>query len=126
MANNNNLIYNAARNAFLASSQTGGFPVGITAGQLGPLESAAGAYATEVDAAIPFDAAISGAGGVTLPPTTAAITVNQNVKTQLIANLTQAFFSGRTGVDAVVGDYAGIATTVAVAYGVGVTGSTLA
>lgn len=116
MANNNNLLYNAALAGFIAGAYGGTYPTSITTGQIAPTLAAAQAWAKEVDSLIANDSTISGATGATLLPTTAAITAAQAGKVGLVQSLSYAFSAGRNSTDAVSTDYAGAAASLALVY----------
>jgi hypothetical protein len=90
MANNNNLLFNAALDAFVSASVFQRNIVDPTAADSAALVAQGVQFATEVDAKIPNDALISGGGGVTLPPTTAAIANAQESKVSLLYGICQA------------------------------------
>lgn len=120
MANNNNLIFNAALAGAIEGTAFGRILTNATAGSYAAQVAACAALATEIDAQIPNDGTISGGGGVTLPPTTAAITGAQAVKTGLIRGIAAAVTSGRNLTDATAGDYATLAAAAAALYTEGV------
>lgn len=90
MANNNNLLFNAALGAFVSASVFQRNIVDPTAADSAALVAQGVQFATEVDAKIPNDALISAGGGGALPPTTAAITDAQASKVSLLYGICQA------------------------------------
>lgn len=110
---NNNLLFNAALNGYLAGSLAGRSGTDPT---VATIVTAAAAFATRVDSKIALDGTISGGGGVSLPPTTAAITDAQASKTQCMQAICAGLMGGRYNTDAVAADYDAIAITIAAQY----------
>ena len=116
MVNNNNLIFNAALAGFMAGAFGGTYPIGLTSGQAAVPLAAALAWAKELDSLIATDTTISGGSGVTLLPTSAAITSAQAAKTEAIQSISYAFSAGRSAQDPVQGDYANAAAAAVIIY----------
>jgi len=99
---NNQLIYNAAFNAAMAGQLAqnplvGASPaLGATAPIYVAIAAVATAFATAVDAAIATNANLAtGAAGTTVPPTTAAITVNQGARVGIAFAVCLGFWNSR-------------------------------
>lgn len=118
MAFNNNLLFNAAFNGFMAGINDGSELQDTTAADYSNQSLAGVAFGTAVDTAIGHDTGISGSGGVTLPPTTAAITANQYAKVNLVFGLSRAVSSGRKSntYDTTSADYASVAAGILAVY----------
>jgi len=114
--NNNNLLFNAALAGFLAGTFAERNIEDSTPADYTVQVNAAIALATEVDGAIPNDPNISGAGGVTLIPTTAAIQDAQVSQANLLEGIVSAVFSGRYVIDPVAVDYSVQAGAIAALY----------
>lgn len=115
MANNNNLLFNAAMSGAVAGMQSGRSPTSTTASDYATTINAAKQFAVEVDSLIANDGAISGGAGVTLPPTTAAITSAQNAKVPLLATICKGLWEGKTAQSVTATDYlvmAGVAVAI--------------
>jgi len=120
MSFNNNLLYNAAVVGFVEGALQGRVSVDDTPADYGALFVAAQSYALSLDTLIANDVTISGALGVTLPPSTAAIAANQTAKVNLVLGLSAAIFDGRFNVTATPGFYAEQAAAVFAQYTEGV------
>ena len=90
MANNNNLLFNAALAAFCAAAVQNRNIVDPTAADYSALVQQAITFATEVDSKIANDGTISGGAGVTLAPTTEAIQDAQLSKSGLMREICMA------------------------------------
>jgi len=112
MANHNDILRNAAALGFAAGALAGGLPNTLTTAAYTNLKAAADTFGIAVDAAIPNDAAISAAGGVALPPTTAAIQDAQLGKTELLSHLCASALQGRFTTDTTAGDYATVVAAI--------------
>lgn len=120
MAFNNNVLFNAAVIGFMEGSLEARNASEDVAADYAPLYAAAVSYATSLDGLIALDATLSGTGGVTLPPTTASITANQNAKIGLVRELSRAQFAGQQNTTATAGFYADQAAVVFAQYTEGV------
>jgi hypothetical protein len=123
MSYHNNLLFNAALNGFIEGCLQGRPPTGVTsvddvAASYAALYAAGVSYATSLDTLILEDTSISGALGVTLAPTTAAIAANQYAKVTAMTTLSAAAFANQypTGLPATTGFYVVQATEVAAQY----------
>jgi hypothetical protein len=118
MAFNNNLLFNAAVNGFMEGVNSGSELLDSTAADYSNQTLAAVAFGTAVDTAIAHDTSISGGAGVTLPPTTAAITANQYAKVAAVFGLSKAVMSGRKSntYDVTSADYTSVADGIEAAY----------
>lgn len=95
---NNNLLLNAAKAGYISgalAAQNISDPVQANYTLIG---TQAQEFATQVDTQIPNDVLISAGGGAALPPTTAVITEDQAVRTQLIFGLAHGYALQRWGV----------------------------
>jgi hypothetical protein len=117
---NNNLLFNAGVIGFVNGALEGRVSTDDNQNDYAAIYSAAESYGSSIDSLISFDATISGAGGVTLPPTTAAITANQAAKVNLVTSLSAAIFAGRYNVNATSAFYAEQAAAVYAQYVEGV------
>jgi hypothetical protein len=70
MTTNNTLYFNMAYAGFIAGVEQGRKITSSSTATYSDIAAAALVFATAVDAAIPNDAAVSGGGGLILPPTT--------------------------------------------------------
>jgi hypothetical protein len=120
---NNNLLYNAAVGGTLAGATAGVKPISAVAGSYATLAANVAAVAQEVDSQIANDSTISGANGVTLAPSTAAIASAQAAKTALLAGICEGVFQGAPPLDAggsnvagTPGTYAALAANIAALY----------
>jgi hypothetical protein len=109
----------------LAGSYGFTVPAAIPSSAVTAAEAAAAAWAKELDSLIPNDGTISGGAGVTLVPSTAAISSAQLAKTELAYKISFGFSVKRLSQDPVAADYALGAASAAVIYNLGVTGLTI-
>ena len=85
---NNSILQNAALAGALAGMAAG-------TGQAPANQTAALAFATDVDAAIANNPLLSAVGGASLPPTTADIQTDQLVATQILYGLSYSAWAGK-------------------------------
>jgi hypothetical protein len=111
MAQNNDLLYNAALAGFIAGQQLGRpAPVAAAASA-----AASNAFALAVDTAIPADPTISVAG-VPIAPTTGAIQALQLGKSNALQSICAGLFSDRSQTDATTADYNALAAQINTLY----------
>jgi hypothetical protein len=114
---NNQSIYNAAYDGFLAGALAGKVYTDETAADYATLTASATAFATEQDSVIATDPELStGAGGTTVPPTTNVLTQNQLAKVHLMFSLCFGYWSGRFNSDNVPSDYTNSALAIKAVY----------
>ena len=114
---NNQAIYNAAYDGFLAGALAGKVYTDEVAADYASLSVSAGAFATELDSVISTDANLStGAAGTSVPPTTNVLTSNQLAKTHLMFSLCFGYWSGRFNSDNVPSDYTNSALAIKAVY----------
>ena len=116
MANNNNLLFNAALNGALAGMNATRSPTSGTAGDYAVTVNAAKQFAVEVDSLIANDGLISGGGGVTLAASTAAITDAVCSKGGLLLAICTGLWIGKTAQSVTATDYAVIAAAAVAMY----------
>jgi len=92
---NNNVLFNAAMAGYLDGMMEGRSLTSSTATDYAAAVTEAAAFATEFDSLIANDNTISGGGGATLAPTTAAIQGAQLGKGACARSIAHAMSSGR-------------------------------
>jgi hypothetical protein len=117
---NNQSIFNSALNGCLAGMLAGGQVVDPTAADFASMVAIAVAFATEVDAKIATDAAMStGAAGTTIDPVAGATQATFIAKPNLAFALCFGYWFGRPfapGVTATAAGYVVGATSIAAIY----------
>lgn len=120
MANNNNVLFNAALSGCLQGMMANRSPFPAVSGGADNIATVgvAKAFATEVDSLIGADAAITGAAGVCI-----AITGGSNAqiaplfeKINILQSICQGLWYGRWSKDGVAADYANLAAQAAAMY----------
>lgn len=113
---NNNILFNAAVNGYIAGSLAGQNISNSTALSYDTIAAQAQAFATQLDSQIPNDATISTGPGAAVPPTTAAITEDGYAKSGLIQMLSYGFAQQRWGTGQVSADFAVPCAAIKAAY----------
>lgn len=122
---NNNCLYNAAFSGFYQGAMSGSWIRNTSPTNYLALKNAAVAFATRVDAGIPFDPTITTSNvDPSMLVSTASNTIQSNTvfKPALLEGICEAAINGRYTQDAVSANYADIASAVIAAYTEGLLG----